>query len=33
MIDEFNVLAAELQRVFGDEQALPTRNVLREMNR
>lgn len=33
MMDDFNVLAAELKRLFGDEQALPTRSDLREMNR
>lgn len=33
MIDAFNVLAAELERCFGQERSLPTRTALREMNR
>ena len=33
MVDDFAVLAAELERCFGAERALPGRNELRDMNR
>lgn len=33
MVDDFSVLVAELERCFGEERVLPSRNELREMNR
>jgi hypothetical protein len=33
MVDDFAVLAAELERCFGEEERLPSRAELREMNR
>lgn len=33
MVDDFSILAAELERCFGKEGSLPTRNMLRDMNR
>jgi hypothetical protein len=33
MIEDFGVLAMELERLFGDQQRIPTRQVLRKLNR
>lgn len=33
MIEDFGVLAMELDRLFGDQQKIPTRQVLRKLNR
>jgi len=33
MVEDFGVLVAELERCFGSDRVLPSRNQLREMNR